>query len=775
MDLKQHFTSRDNIMKLSNKICNHLDITPDNNEGKKGVKEALDKIMPLVWKSNIENIRTQPIKYALAELNKKSIENIVKRVKTNHRQQSPPQQQQKSVSQMGIDREKEIFGDRKIRLQRQSMPTKREPKSGIMESDINSGFAGFASFNPAEQGEYVRADGSMGLHFQTNVNQRELLDGDRKKSEIGNDIESRFAQLEQERGYQGGGNNGGDMPYMYNSGQNQIKPNEINFSLDGGNSSRGNRKNDEQDDQQQIENFGGIYNGIGNMNGYETNFDAQYQMPQMPMQFNQMTQNQNQMTQNQNQMNQFQNQNMPNYQNPNPNQNPINQFNMPQQENNNPQMETIMTMFQQMMMMMMNNNNTANNELNALSQVNNEYKTTIANDLGIDPQSILNLSSAEIGKLISEQKKEAKNKNKDKNKNNEKKENEKKEKLLQKIIELKNENIKKQQTLHKHTKNKKRIIQEESSDSESESESENSNSSSSSSSNESESEKTSDDSSSSESEKRPIKKAPIINKSKQPPQKKDKINTKTLTIKSNEVEKNPQHYNDYLVEFENYFNLKSVKSIKNISLNNVDINFCVPINSIENTFIIKVHNGSDDSDDDSCSDDNNDNDKIYEIVFEEGNYTIAEIVNNFNKYCENEGCDVRMKEKNGFVVISHLNKEKFTIDCTNKSIGNLLGFTEKQYSNSFKYTAEIRHAFNEKPMYLYFLNINEENPFAKINPDGSFEQLIKKFNDYIDLNFIVQFRALNKRDDDDDETNIKELINFGNLPHEITLKLEYTS
>jgi hypothetical protein len=426
-----------------------------------------------------------------------------------------------------------------------------------------------------------------------------------------------------------------------------------------------------------------------------------------------------------------------------------------------------------MMMMMMNNNNNSNNELHALSQVENEYKTTLANNLGIDPQSILNLSSNEIGKLISKHKKNKTLKNGKVNK-----------KEIQKIIELKNENIKKQQSLIKQAIKKKKVkysSDSNSDSSETESEQKSDTESVSANTSASESESNSESSDSVKPPKKQIKIAPV-KKTKEITTPKEKTSIKSFVIKCDEIEKNPCHFNDYLVELKEQFNLKSIKSIKNITLEKIDIDFCANIDQTKNSLVLKIKQDKDsdhDSDniDNSDNSDNIDNDneeyKIHEVMFPNEKNTINELVNYFNEYCKNENLNILMKEKNGFITIMSQNKSQFMIDYSKNSIGYLFGFVNKSYSNSSKYIGEIRHAFNTKPIYIYLLNIDEKNPFAKINPNGKIEQLITKFNEFIDLNFIIQFRASNERDSDNDDEIDKELINLGCQSHKITLKLEY--
>ena len=73
---------------------------------------------------------------------------------------------------------------------------------------------------------------------------------------------------------------------------------------------------------------------------------------------------------------------------------------------------------------------------------------------------------------------------------------------------------------------------------------------------------------------------------------------------------------------------------------------------------------------------------------------------------------------------------------------------------------------------MYFINIDETNPFAKINPDGKIEQYISELATPVNLDLLViQFKC-NELNEDNDDKNDKDFVNLGNLPHTITLRLE---
>jgi hypothetical protein len=238
--------------------------------------------------------------------------------------------------------------------------------------------------------------------------------------------------------------------------------------------------------------------------------------------------------------------------------------------------------------------------------------------------------------------------------------------------------------------------------------------------------------------------------------KKDLIKTEIIVINCEKVEKEPMHYNDYLVDFDVYCKKllnkgKQISGVKKIIIDKVNFQLVPKITEKTNTFSI------------FC-------DENYDIVLNPGDYTLEEIIEGFNENYDSEGCGIIVSEKDGFICVKQNTDEVFDMDCSvENSICNLLGFENKKYSGSSKYISKIRHAFNEKSIYMYIININEKEPFAKINVDGSFEQYIIDFAKPLDLEYMVlQFRTKNKNDNDDEN----EMANLGCIPHKITLKFD---
>lgn len=758
METKEYFFSKKNLARLTAELGNNLDIDTEDSRGMTYCSKMLyEKVMPNIWDKYKNSVNKYPLKKVIIYLNKKSIE-LSQDIFNN-------KVEKKSVSQMGIDRENEISGNRRNIAPRHPQATKMQQKKGgigMMESEFGmNSFGGYANFNSDDnimgQQPFIRADGNMGNNFQTSFNQNEYFDGGKKKSEAQEDIEGRLAQQMQERGM-------GINVRSYNQNQNQ-NPQEINFCVDGGDT-RGRaleEGNNNNNNEMMYDGFGGNMMGIGEYGGLTNGVNNDYSDMNMGN-MNNMN-NMNAMGNmgnmgNMNNMNAMGNINNMNNMNAMGNINNMNTMgntgNINKMNNQNSQMEDMMNMFQTMMSTMMNNMAMMNNTqmLNnpeeyddVYSKKSSEYKKSIANKLGMDPQSLLNLSSLEIEKIIKSKKKKTQKSSSDSdsksdsNSDSDSREEKSKKKVkkdeillkLKKLAELKSANIEKQKKIETKLSKKKKNQKSES-ESETESESE----------------------SNSDSEpKMKIKKELV---------KKELTKTKIIVINSEKIEEkveNKINLSDYLVDFNvHYKNIlnkgKQISGIKKITIDEINLQMVPKITEKTNTFSI------------FCDED-------YDIVLNPGDYTLEEIIEGFNENYDSEGCGIIVSEKDGFICVKQNTNEVFDMDCSvENSICGLLGFEKKKYSGSSKYISERRHAFNNKPIYMYIININEKEPFAKINMDGSFEQYIEDFAKPLDLELIViQFRTKNKNNDKNNEKdNEKELINFGEIPHEITLKFE---
>lgn len=772
--MQDYFFSKNNIINLSNELGHNLGVPiNDKNAIKNCAKMLHQAVMPNIWnkyKTTILKNNYAPEK-VIKYLNKKSIE-----MSTNLYNEK---QNKKSTSQMAVDREKEIFGNRKTPYMKQPQQShnKQSKKNEMNGFETNNEFGNYANIMDDIRGSkpFFRADGRIGENFDNGINQNEFLDVGKKKKEASNDIEKRLAEQMESRNLtsmipNNQNNTNQNNMFGYNSNLfGQQKPPEINFCRDGGDT-RGKIQNQNQNDNSftnmyenmnmntdmnmnfgnnnDFENYGGLTNGM------ENQFDNSTMEHMMQMQMQNKNNNHN------------------------------NNHN-----NNNNQMEQMMNMFQSMMTAMMGtnpninmmNNNIENKDIDKqYIKKSNEFKTSIANSYGLDPESLLNKSSAEIEKIIknrkpkkinydsdsnssksskssqstkstkstkstNSEKSENSNKNnklkKKQNKTEKKNKNEKKNKTetkksknilekIEKLAELKKKNI---ETMKKH----KKQLQKSKSDSEQKTESESENNSS--------------DNNSLNKNNKDNKDNKNVKKINNNEDKNTKQKTINIIVDTNKINKNPLYNGGYMMEFKDFYkNLinkdDKICNITKILLKNINIQFLPTIKKPVNTLNINYNN------------------EEYEISIDNGKYDFKEISNDFNN---NNECNILIEEtENGHTKIYQTNSEEFSMDLSDKSsIGYLFGFNKKKYEGETYYISENRHVFNAKPIYLYIININKCNPFAKINPNGKIEQLIENFEEPINLYcLIIQFR--NKELLEPDEcNNDDDLINFGELHH----------
>jgi hypothetical protein len=246
-----------------------------------------------------------------------------------------------------------------------------------------------------------------------------------------------------------------------------------------------------------------------------------------------------------------------------------------------------------------------------------------------------------------------------------------------------------------------------------------------------------------ESEEPEIKSPPKQQKPVRKIQKQPQIKTvsKIIEVDCSEFTDEPEHYNDYLIEFDELVNVTDIK---------LD-NFSALLNELSdtsNTLTIKCDG------------------KEYDLEFDSGYYTVGELLEQINENFEEIGCGIVSKVKSGKVIFERSDRENFEIVCEENTIAKHLGFTENSYSGKYKYIAEQSHAFIENPFYMYLKNISSTEPFATINPDGSFEQHKIISNTIPELNdgLICQFKTEISPNDD-------KLINFGGIKHDFTLEI----
>jgi hypothetical protein len=798
-NLNKHFFSPENMQKLAKVLCKKFNVESSNKDGKSGVVKALKVTMNKTWENGEyqfkDLLRKHPVEAILSHLNKKTLDTIF----------AGKRDTRKSTGQMNMDREREIYGNRKVRIGPNGENTRQIAKNrqsgGIMDSDPGSGF-GYASFDNSLNGGFFTADGRVGNNFQIGIDQNQYIQGGSNKRDASEYTEQRFLQMQQERKYQNGGvpgqngQNGQNAQELFSYQQRDPygmqRPTEINFRLDGTDSRVKDRDefgNPIDKDQQMAQMMGGNNDFNGNMDYFTQLSQMQGQNGGNPMQ-NGMNPMQNGMNPMQNGMNPMQN-------GMNPMQQQQMQLQMSMNQSPNMQMEQMMAMcFEQMMNKMLQ---TGNNEMQTYSNVGSNLKKSIANKLNVDAQTMLNMSSSDIKRLIEKKKKEE-SESDDDNKSDSSEESNKKTKKPSKntaisaILKLKEENIKKQKDLDKfvqNQKNKKKVESESESDSESDSDngSETQSDDSDIKQKRKSNKKTNDKNKKTNDKNKKVQKTkkredseeksdtesdeeekPVVSKSnkkvspvkqqseKMSPNKQKQLKARILEIDCASIEDNPDTYHDYMVNFGDYYdNLvddKYIPQVKKITLTSVDIKLSPVVTEKVSTFKI-IHK---------------DNPKV--VRFADGDdYTIEEIIEGINDQYKSADINVILSCKNGIVTIRNLDNEPFEIECGNDSIRKLLGFTKKTaYTGASRYMAEQRHAFNNGPVYLYLKNINENKAFAKINPDKSFKQLFDSLETGVDLeNLVIQFRNKETNNDDNDI----DLVNLGQQPHTLIFKFEH--
>ncbi len=219
---------------------------------------------------------------------------------------------------------------------------------------------------------------------------------------------------------------------------------------------------------------------------------------------------------------------------------------------------------------------------------------------------------------------------------------------------------------------------------------------------------------------------------------------KLISIKAEEYTE-PEYFNDYMVELPN-----SLKNITGIEI--LDYSFpkelCY-INENNNKLIILI----------------DEDEKTIEL--ENGNYSIDEIVDSLQTAFDNENMNLNIDiDDNEHIVLSSTGTEFSFKNSENNSLGRVLGFIHDLYENERVYISEDKHTLVSK-IYFYIENISNNEPFGIIDlKNKKTNNLIKKFNQPIKeiKEMILKFKRRQTKEDD--------LINFYNKPHKLTFKFE---
>jgi len=216
----------------------------------------------------------------------------------------------------------------------------------------------------------------------------------------------------------------------------------------------------------------------------------------------------------------------------------------------------------------------------------------------------------------------------------------------------------------------------------------------------------------------------------------------TLNINVDDYCDEAEYYSDYLIDLEE----KNLNKIKNIYLS--DYNFpklSKNVTNTNNSLLVEI----------------NDDEKFIEL--EEGNYEVESLLDNLSKALNENNANINIKLNNeNKVIIENLDSTNFKLDLSNNSIGKLFGFENDIYENKSIYMSENECKLIDKKYYIYFSNIDEDEPFYEVYNNNI--KNIKKINSTLsNLNgIIIQFK--------DTENNI---IDFDSKKHNFKLNIEY--
>lgn len=798
MEVQKLFLNKNNLNNLCDKLGKKLNM--EDEDQYQACKVLLQAQMKHIFKQNKDNLNKAPPEKVVRKLNELAFNSCVKIYYKKIGENT------NSLSQMSMDREREIYGDRRNRVTARPRSTSSSGKksfSGVREMEDNQGnFGGYASFGNCDGGFYS-ASGGMGKKMLMNVNLNDEM-GFGTKKDISGELERRM--LERSGTYDGGPgmmmidpmtgmpmqtsneyrddqyNPNTYNPNVYNSNMGydgfsmrKQRPPEINFRLDGG-VSRADRDENGNDISGLVPdgNDGDYGGGFG---GYGDPMAQQWYSQQMNMGQNGYGDENimSRMMQEQQQRGLMDD-----------NMNNMNGGNMYQQ-NQNPMIQ----MMQMMTAMMMGNGmipqqQQQDNEITEMVKRNAELSNSIAEKLNINPQRLRDMDADEIDdirEMVRRKKGKQRYNDSDEEEYNSEDEDESERELskndkINLIKELKRQKREKSKKLDKYVKNKiKQLDSEEEEDENSDDDRKyqqkksrkddkkqvkNEREKQIAKNNKKNKREDSDDDNvmksdsekddteiEDESEKEIVnnKKSSSNNhKNNKDKDNKEKRSLKTQTIrvvaKSEDLSDDPS---DYMISFgENGEDL--LENVSLISIENLKIQLQPELDKSCNELII-------------------DGDRL---VLEPDEYKITEIIDAMNKILEESQRPINISLKNGKVIIENIDNDKFEIDCSENSMGKLLGFTKESYSGKSKYISELNHAFISKPIYLYIVNISNDEPFAVIETDGNIEQ--KMSGSFIDCPIselkcmIVQFR--NKMTSDK-----KDLVNFGGVHNEIEFSI----
>jgi len=286
-----------NVAKQVDTLVRQLNIK-NNPETKQKCKRLLVKEMQEVYKKykSRKPEDMKPDKF-LDLLNKKSISNCCQIINSRRSSKKPSPDR---IHDLERQRDEDIHGrrqnivERRPRVPNMRQTNRGQQENGMFSSMPDAGAAGFAPI-PRGNGGFISATGEMGNEmFFGNLNEQ-MNNGGRSTSQ--NELERRMMERQSEyegrpnqmngmngMGMNGMGMNGMDMRtmgYNPNIGNNNGKPPEINFALDGsdtrgyGGPSSNNMKNgmgmNDMNYDMMMSGMGGYDMNMGNMGNFDMN------------------------------------------------------------------------------------------------------------------------------------------------------------------------------------------------------------------------------------------------------------------------------------------------------------------------------------------------------------------------------------------------------------------------------------------------------------------------------------------------------------------------
>jgi len=229
-----------------------------------------------------------------------------------------------------------------------------------------------------------------------------------------------------------------------------------------------------------------------------------------------------------------------------------------------------------------------------------------------------------------------------------------------------------------------------------------------------------------------------------------KLENMTLTIKSaNQTE--PEFYNDYQIDLD-----KEIENIKRIKIKGeTDFPILRPIiDEGHNKIVIELGG-----------------EKIPIELEPDDGYTLNEIIDGINANLKEMNIEitVRIDEEN-HIIIENTDGKDFKIDLNDNSMGIYLGFTNDTYINKTTYRSENPHMFLETSYYMFINEIASEEPICEITPNGEVKQLVMDVN-RINKDPIKKLTIQYKYD----KTKNSDLVEFYGEPHEISFEISYLS